>query len=72
MALHNEMSQTFGQLMHKTNVFLAGWKSVLEYDGKPVKLTEVGEDWESPAELPNHPDHNTIELFKKQFGDGTL
>lgn len=72
MALHNEMSQTFGQLMHKTNVFLAGWKSVLENDGKPVKLTEVEEDWESPAELPNHPDHNTIELFKKQFGDGSL
>lgn len=72
MALHNEMPQTFGQLQHKTSVFLAGWKSVLENDGKPVKLTDVPEEWEAPAELPNHPDHDTISLFQKKFGDGSI
>ena len=48
---------------------LAGWKSVLENHGKPVRLTDVSEDWESPAALPNHPDHDTVSLFQKKFGD---
>ena len=69
MALHNEMPQTFEQILDKTNVFLAGWKSVLENEGKPVKLTDVDEAWTAPAELPNHPDHDTVSLFRKQFGD---
>ena len=69
MALHKEMPQTFDQILHKTNVFLAGWKSVLENDGKPVKLTDVPEEWKAPAELPNHPDHDTVSLFRAKFGD---
>jgi predicted dehydrogenase len=68
MALHGEMPQTFEQLLHKTQVFLAGWKSVLDNDGKPVRLDEVPDDWESPAELPNHPDHDTVARFRKRFG----
>jgi len=68
MALHGDMPQTFEQIYHKTNVFLAGWRSILLEDGKPVRLDEVPEDWESPAELPNHPDHDTVARFKKLFG----
>jgi predicted dehydrogenase len=68
MAMYGDMPQTYEQILHKTNVFLAGWKSVLDAGGKPVKLTEVPEDWESPIQLPNHPTDNTVELFKKKFG----
>lgn len=68
MALYGEMPQTFEQIDHKTTVFLAGWRSVLENGGKPVKLDQVSEEWEAPVELPNHPDHNTAALFRKRFG----
>lgn len=68
MALYGEMPQTTEQILHKTNVFLAGWRSVLLNGGKPVRLDEVPEDWESPIELPNHPQDNTVALFKKKFG----
>jgi len=67
MAYYGEMSQTFEQLLHKTAVFLAGWKSVLERDGKPVRLEEIPDDWESPVKLPNHPDDTIADLFKKKF-----
>ena len=72
MALYGEMPQTFEQIYHKTNVFLAGWKSALEMDGSPVKLSEVGESWESPVELPNHPDDDTVARFRKKFGSGGI
>lgn len=68
VALFGEMPQTYEQILHKTNVFLAGWRSVLTAGGKPVKLEEVPVDWESPVALPNHPDEHTAELFKKKFG----
>ena len=68
MALYGEMPQTYDQIFHKTQVFLAGWKSVLDADGKPVRLDEIPENWESPAELPNHPDDKIVQLFKKKFG----
>ena len=68
MALYGEMPQTFEQIFHKTNVFLAGWRSVLENAGQPVRLEEVPDEWESPAELPNHPEDNTVSLFRKKFG----
>ncbi len=68
MARYGEMPQTFEHLYHKTNVFLAGWYSVLENGGKPVRLDEVPEDWESPAALPTQPEDNTVELFTKKFG----
>ena len=41
MALHGEMPQTFEQLEHKSDVYLAGFHSILENEGKPVKLNEV-------------------------------
>lgn len=68
MASYGEMPQTLEQIYHKTNVFLAGWRSILVSGGKPVRLAEVPEEWESPVSLPNHPDDNTVELFKKKFG----
>jgi len=68
MAMHGMMSQSFDQLLHKNKVFLAGWRSVLNTDGSPVRLGEVPEDWESPVELPNRPDDPTVKLFRKKFG----
>ena len=68
MAMHGVMPQTFEQIEHKTNVFLAGWRSVLERDGQPVRLEEVPEGWHSPVDLPNHPGDPTVSLFIRKFG----
>ncbi|MFH1738147.1 MAG: Gfo/Idh/MocA family oxidoreductase [bacterium] len=68
MALYGEMPQTFEQILHKNNVFLAGWRSVLENNGAPVRLDKVPEEWESPVELPNHPEDDTVSRFRKAFG----
>jgi hypothetical protein len=68
MAMNGVMPQSFDQIYRKTNVFLAGWKSILENDGKAVKLDEVPEAWESPVELPNQPGDPTAPLFAKKFG----
>ena len=68
MAMYGEMPQTYDQIYHKTQVFLAGWMSVLERNGQAVGLDEIPSDWESPVELPNHPDHDTVSLFRKRFG----
>lgn len=68
MATNGEMPQTLEQIYHKTNVFLAGWRSILLNDGKPVRLEDVPEDWESPVLLPSQPNDNTAALFKKKFG----
>ena len=38
MAFYGNMLQTFEQIYHKNNVFLAGWKSILENGGAPVRL----------------------------------
>ncbi len=68
MALFQEMPQTFEQLLDKNNIFLAGWWSILKNNGRPVKLEDVPEDWESPVELPNRPGDGTVSLFRKKFG----
>ncbi|HZT28764.1 MAG TPA: Gfo/Idh/MocA family oxidoreductase [Bryobacteraceae bacterium] len=68
MALYGEMPQSFEQILHKTNVFLAGWRSILDQGGRPVRLEEVPEEWESPVELPTHPGDPTVSLFRKKFG----
>jgi hypothetical protein len=68
MAMFGDMPQSFDDIYHKTNVFLAGWYSVLEKGGRPVELGEVPEDWESPVELPTQPQDETVSLFRKQFG----
>lgn len=68
MAMYGSMPQTYDQIYHKTNVFLAGWYSILERGGQPVRLEEVPEDWESPVALPNHPDDTTVALFRQKFG----
>ncbi|MFC1607440.1 hypothetical protein ACFL47_05665 [Candidatus Latescibacterota bacterium] len=68
MGLNGEMPQTYEQIYHKTNTFLAGWKSVLDAGGEPVRLDEIPRDWESPVDLPNHPYHTTTALFRKKFG----
>jgi len=68
MAMNGAMPQSFEQIHQKTNVFLAGWKSILENEGKPVRLADVPEAWESPVDLPNHPGDPTVAMFVKKFG----
>lgn len=68
MGVTGVMPQSFDEIYRKTNVFLAGWKSILEKDGRPVKLDEVADGWESPAALPARPDDPTVALFIKKFG----
>ena len=68
MARSRQMPQSLDQILDKNNIFLAGWRSILENDGNPVKLDEVPEDWETPVELPNRPGDKTASLFKKNFG----
>lgn len=69
MAMHKEMPQTFDQIFEKTRVFLAGWRSVLENRGAPVRVEDVPETWCSPVELPTHPDQRpVVEMFRKKFG----
>ena len=68
MALFKEMPQTYEQLLEKSNIFLAGWWSILKNNGRPVKLEDVPEDWESPVELPNRLGDETVSLFRKKFG----
>jgi len=67
MARYGEMPQTLEHIYEKTRVFLAGWRSVLN-EGRPVRLDDVPEEWESPVELPNHPGDVTVSLFRKKFG----
>ena len=67
MALHGEMPQTFEQIYHKTQVFLAGWKSVLE-NGGFVELEGFPEDWESPYILPKSAGDKTPKQLKQLFG----
>ena len=68
MAMYGDMPQTFDDIYHKVNVFLAGWYSLLERGGQPVRLEEVPEDWESPVKLPTQPDDETVDLLTKKFG----
>ena len=68
MAMAGRMPQSFEQLLHKNNVFLAGWRSILHNEGNPVALDEVPDDFESPVALPSRPDDPTVALFEKKFG----
>ena len=68
MALHGEMPQTFDQILHKNDAFLAGWRSVLHAGGAPVRLDDVPDNWETPVELPTRPDDDTVARFRNKFG----
>ena len=62
------MPQTYDQILRKNQAFMAGWRSVLVEDGRPVRLEDVPSDWTAPVELPNMPGDPTFALFKKRFG----
>ena len=68
MARSGEMPQSFDQLMHKNNIFMAGWRSVLHEGGDPVKLEHVPDDFESPVALPNRQGDPTVSQFRQKFG----
>ena len=68
LARQKEMPQSYDQILHKTQVFLAGFRSILANEGRPVRLDQVPEDWECPVDLPNQPADQTAALFRKKFG----
>jgi predicted dehydrogenase len=72
MALYGDMPQTYEQIYEKTRVFFAGFRSILANGGKPVKLEDVPDDWESPVELPDHAQDHTLALFVKKLGKPRL
>jgi hypothetical protein len=69
MALKGRMPQSFEQIEHKNDAYLAGFRSILENEGKPVRLADVPEDWRAPVDLPNRPTEHFADLFRKAFGD---
>ena len=68
MVRTGQMPQSYDQILHKNLAFMAGWRSILVEEGRPVKLADVPADWEAPVELPNMPGDPTVSLFKKRFG----
>jgi hypothetical protein len=67
MAIYKEMPESFDDILEKTRVFLAGFRSVLDR-GNVVRLEEVPEDWEAPVELPSTAGDPTVGLFRQMFG----
>ncbi len=68
MALFGEMPETYEQILHKSDVFLAGWRSVLENNGRPVRLDELPTDWETPIKIPGNPNNAYVDELRKTFG----
>jgi predicted dehydrogenase len=68
MARQGVMPQTFEQLLHRNNTYLAGFRSIVENDGKPVRLEEVPADWRAPV-LPPDTQAATVDLLRKKFGE---
>lgn len=68
MILRHEMPQTYDQILQKTQAFLAGWRSILDMHSAAVPLAEVPDDWQSPVDLPNHPEDAVTPLFRALFG----
>ena len=62
MIVDGKMPQSHEQILEKTAVFLAGFKSHLKYDGKPVRLDELEDDFEVQS------DANTISYPDGYFG----
>ncbi|MFC1508861.1 Gfo/Idh/MocA family oxidoreductase [Candidatus Omnitrophota bacterium] len=58
MIERGEMPQSHEHVLEKTAVFIAGFKSHLDYGGKPVKLSELEDDYtvESDKEPITYPD----------------
>ncbi|MCH2201998.1 MAG: hypothetical protein MK102_08510 [Fuerstiella sp.] len=67
LARGNPPSQSLEQIEHKHKVYMAGFWSILENEGKPTRLDQVPADWEAPVDLPNVKHKDTV-LFRKKFG----
>jgi len=62
------MPQTYEQILAKNQAFMAGWRSHLIEQGRPVRLADVPPDWQAPVALPNRPGDPTYGQFRKAFG----
>lgn len=56
------MPQSHEHILEKTAVFIAGFKSHLDYGGKPVRLSELEDDYRVPS------DQNTVTYPDRFFG----
>lgn len=68
MARTGVMPESYDQILHKQQVFLAGWYSMLKRQGGAVRLDEVPEDWQSPIKIEGRPDNGTVDRFREIFG----
>jgi len=53
MFLTRTMPQSYEYLLKKTKIFLAGFKSHLEHDGKLIPVDDLPDDWEAPYPYPD-------------------
>ncbi|MDP2983739.1 MAG: Gfo/Idh/MocA family oxidoreductase [Candidatus Latescibacter sp.] len=48
-----KMQWSYDYILHKTRIFLAGFKSHLEHKGQMIRVAELPDDWEAPAPRPD-------------------
>ncbi len=48
-----KMPQSYEDILEKTKIFLAGFKSHIDHDGRMVKVADVPDSWEAPSPYPD-------------------
>ena len=48
------MPETYDQILKKTRIFLAGFKSVIDHEGASVAIDDVPDDWTAPNMYPDY------------------
>ncbi len=53
-----QMQWSYEYILKKTQIFLAGFKSHLDHDGRMVRVDDVPDDWEAPSVWPDFLDES--------------
>jgi len=48
-----KMPFSYEQTLRKTKIFLAGWKSHIDHEGKMYRVDDLPDDWRAPATWPD-------------------
>jgi len=48
-----KMPFSYEQTLRKTKIFLAGWKSHIDHEGKMYRVDDLPDDWRAPATRPD-------------------
>ena len=48
-----KMPQSYEGILEKTRIFLAGFKSHIDHDGRMVRIADVPDSWEAPSPFPD-------------------